>query len=112
MFVLRDLLVAAVGLPYWPGRDRHDRFASEGRRPVAVVAHAAGIALGLPWWPARLAAGAVYLLAVVRLWRLARRGSAHTRAAAADLLVLLAPAAVAALTGAHLIPLLVQLLSY
>ncbi|WP_143200543.1 hypothetical protein [Kitasatospora sp. CB01950] len=105
--MLRDLLVASVGLPYWPARS-----GAPGRRPVAVVADIAGLALAIPYWPARAAAGAVYLLAVVRLWRLARRGSAHTRQAAADLLVLLAPAAVAALTAAHLIPLLVQLLSY
>ncbi|MFI1522824.1 hypothetical protein [Kitasatospora cineracea] len=107
MILIRDLVLSAAGIPYMPARE--GRFAEAGRRPVAVVADVAGLALSLPWWPGRAAAGAVYLLAAVRLWRLARRGSAHTHQAAGDLLVLLTPPAVSALTGVHLIPLLVQL---
>ncbi|MFD7731885.1 hypothetical protein ACFV6F_16040 [Kitasatospora phosalacinea] len=110
MIIIRDLVVAAAGIPYLPTR-QEGRFAEAGRRPaVAIVADVAGLALSLPWWPGRAAAGAVYLLAAVRLWRLARRGSAHTRAAAGDLLVLLTPPAVSALTGVHLVPLLVHLI--
>ncbi|MFI5534508.1 hypothetical protein ACIA8O_38835 [Kitasatospora sp. NPDC051853] len=106
--IIRDLVAAAVGVPYLPARRR---FGQAGRRPVAVLADAAGLALALPWWPARAAAGAVYVLAAVRLWRLARRGSARTRTAAADLLTLLAPPAVTFLTGIHLVPALLRLLT-
>ncbi|KQV05617.1 MULTISPECIES: hypothetical protein [unclassified Kitasatospora] len=78
--IIRDLVAAVCGLPAWP-----HRISAAGRRPVAVAADLAALAWALPWWPAHAAASGLYLLAAVRLWRLARRGSARTRAAAADL---------------------------